>query len=417
MNSNDKKLTVDNITEKELDELLKIRNELTDAKEQMDLESQIRLAMFDAIPDLVFCKDLEGKYIECNEVFEKFMNRTYDNVLGKTYQELGVADSEQVEAAYKADQTVIREGKTVKQEEIKLSYNNNEHYFEMIKTPLVRKGVEGEPGEIFGLLGIMHDVTDRYVLVKSLREAQSHLEDALEKANSASTAKSEFLSRMSHELRTPMNAIMGMSQIAKISNDPDKIKNCVDEIYEYSHHLMRLISNLLEVSSGISNLTAAAFSLDSMIEYIESRINPLLSKKLQTLEVKIDGAVPRGMVANEKRIAQVIIHLLTNASKFSDGKDNIILAVNIAKETTDGLVLEFSVADNGIGMSEDTIHTIFDMFEQGDGSHSRQHEGIGVGLTLSKYIVEMMGGKISVESELDKGSTFTFTVPVSRLAS
>jgi len=414
MSEKDKKLTISNITEQELDELLRIKAELTDTKMQMERGNNILIAMFNAIPDLVFCKDLNGRYIECNKAFEKFLQCTQDDILGKTFADLGAATSETIQNNAAVEQDVIREGKTIKQDEVTLIYEGNEHYFEMIKTPLIEVGADGGPGETYGLLGIMHDITDRYALIKSLRDAQTHLEHALEQANSASTAKSEFLSRMSHELRTPMNAIMGMAQIAKASSDPVKIKNYIDEIYDSSHHLMRLISNLLEVSGGISALSESKFSLDSMLEYIKSRIIPILDKRHQKLEIDIDKSVPAALVANEKRIAQVILHLLTNASKFSDSNKTITLTFKINKETSDGILLEVSVIDTGIGMSEDIIHTIFDMFEQGDGSHTRKHGGVGIGLTLSKYIVEMMGGKITVESELDKGSVFTFTVLVNR---
>jgi len=414
--SNEKKLTISNITEQELDELLSIRTECIEAKEQIQRGNNLLIAMFNAIPDLVFCKDLEGKYIECNKAFEKFMQRPQAEVLGKTFADLGAATSETIQNNAKVDQDVMREGKTMKQEEVTLIYEGNEHYFEMIKAPLFETGADGEKGDTYGLLGIMHDVTDRHMLVKNLRDAQANLEHALEQANSASTAKSEFLSRMSHELRTPMNAIMGMAQIAKSSTDPEKTKNYIEEIYEYSHHLMRLISNLLEVSGGISKLTESMFSLESMLEYIESRILPDLDKKHQTLDVTIDDSVPKAMVANEKRIAQVIIHLLTNASKYSEDSEIIALHIKTASESTDRITLEITVTDTGIGMSEDLMHTIFDMFEQGDGSHTRKHGGIGVGLTLSKYIVELMGGKITVESEPGKGSAFTFTVPVNRAA-
>ena len=414
MSEKDKKLTISNITEEELDELLRLKAELTDAKAQMERGNNILIAMFNAIPDLVFCKDSSGRYIECNKAFEKFMQRPQIEVLGKTFADLNAATSETVQNNAMVDQTVIREGKTIIQDEVTLLYEGNEHYFEMIKAPLIEVGADGESGETYGLLGIMHDITDRYALIKSLRDAQVHLEHALEQANSASTAKSDFLSRMSHELRTPMNAIMGMAQIAKASSDTNKIRSCVDEIYDYSHHLMRLISNLLEVSSGISTFTEEKFSLDSMLEYIKSRIVPLLDKKHQTLDVHVNESVPKVLVANERRIAQVIIHLLTNASKFSDNNGKIILKIETAKKTSDDTVLEISVIDKGIGMSKDVMDTIFDMFEQGDGSHSRRHEGVGIGLTLSKYIVEMMGGKISVESEPDKGSEFTFTVPVKK---
>ncbi|MCL2627895.1 MAG: PAS domain-containing sensor histidine kinase [Oscillospiraceae bacterium] len=407
----EKKLTISNITEQELDELLRIKVELADVKEQAERNNHILKAMFRAMPDLVFCKDISRRYIECNKTFEKFINHSKDEILGKTFAEVTGETLEIVKFYADVDDSVINEGKTIMQEDVAMSYNGAERFYEMIKTPLIEKNAEGED-EIFGLMGIMHDVTERHILIRNLQDVQVHLEKALDQANSGSTAKSEFLSRMSHELRTPMNAIMGMSQIAKASNDPDKIKACIDEIYDHSRHLMRLISNLLEISSGINKVTEAMFSIASMIEYIESRASSFMDKKQQTLNISISDAVPKIVIANEKRIAQVIIHLLTNASKFSQDNGFVTLSIDLAEEHTEKFMLKVSVIDNGIGMSTEVMNTIFDMFEQGDGSHTRKHEGVGIGLTLSRYIVEMMGGKLFVESELGKGSVFTFTVPV-----
>jgi len=383
------------------------------SSDQIEQSNLILNAMFNAMSDSVFCKDLKGRYIECNKSFEEFITHSKEEIIGKTFTELIGDDLDIVKFYTDVDKIVTGEGKTVVQEGVSMSYKGVERFYDIVKTPLIKKNADGED-EIFGLLALMHDVNERYVLIKDLQDAQASLETALERANSGSNAKTEFLSCMSHELLTPMNIIMGMSQLAKTSTDLNYMKTCLDEIYEHSNHLLRLINNLLEVSSGSGTFDESLFSLGALIEYIEGRINPYLDRKQQTLNIEVDDSIPKIMVADEKRISKVIFHLLTNASKFSNENNEISLIFGILDKAAEKPVLEISVVDNGIGMSPEVLNTIFDVFQQGDGSYTRKYQGIGIGLTLSKYIIETMGGTISVKSEPDKGSTFTFTVPVNR---
>ena len=388
------------------------QSNIIDSNERIEQSNVILNAILNAMPDSVFCKNLEGRYIECNKPFEEFMAHPKDEIIGKTFSEMLEEGLHIIKYYENVDKSITNEGKTITQKDVSMSYNGTERFYDITKTPLIRKNADGED-EIFGLLGLMHDVDERYILIKDLQNVKAKLEFALERSDSGSRAKSEFLSRMSHELRTPMNAIMGMSQIAKSSSDIDFIKKCIDDIHESSCHLMRLISNLLEVSSGVGTLTESIFSFDTIIEDTKSRIAPYLDKKHQTLIVNVSKALPEVIIADEKRIKQVIFHLLTNACKFSNNNSEIALDVDMLDSSATKPVIKISVIDNGIGMSNDVLNTIFDIFEQVDGSHTRKHEGVGVGLTLSKYIVETMGGTISVASEPGKGSKFTLTVPVS----
>ncbi|MDR2589464.1 MAG: hypothetical protein LBC71_00510 [Oscillospiraceae bacterium] len=249
-------------------------------------------------------------------------------------------------------------------------------------------------------------------LIQELQDTKTSLEEALEHVNKASMVKNEFLDRMSHEMRTPMNAIMGMAQIAKVSTSPEKISMCIDKIYESSQHMMRLISNVLDVSSGIHNFADTEFSLDSIMDYVMTKTSSQLAKKRQKLTINIDDKIPNKLLGDEKRITQVIIHLLTNASAFSDDEEEITLDVVVLNVGKKGgkLTVEFIVTDHGIGITEENQKNLFVPFEMVDGSFTRSQGGIGLGLALSKYIVEMMGGKIWVDSEFGKGSRFGFTV-------
>jgi len=179
---------------------------------------------------------------------------------------------------------------------------------------------------------------------------------------------------------------------------------------------MRLISNVLDVSGGSSSmsLAEAKFSFDSILAYISERINPEAKKKHQTIVVDLSESVPAILIGDEKRLAQVFLHLLANAVAFSPEHSEIYLRISVAEEIDEIVVLKVEVEDSGVGIPEEQKNKLFSIFEQGDGSYTRQHGGIGVSLALSKYIVEMMGGTIWVESELGKGSTFSFTVKAVR---
>jgi len=237
-----------------------------------------------------------------------------------------------------------------------------------------------------------------------------------EQAERSSRAKSEFLSRMSHELLTPMNAIMGMMQIAAKKDSLDDVRYYLEEIGDASRHMVRMIKNVLDVSGRGNTITFEdkEFKFNSMLEYVLGRIVPETEKKQQTFDIEISGSVPKSLVGDEKRIAQVMIHLLTNASKFTPDNGDIRLYVNKADENDEGITLKIIVTDNGIGIDEEHQKVLFDIFEQIDGGLARKKGGVGVGLALSKLIVEMMGGQIWIESALGEGTKASFTCKVKK---
>ena len=243
--------------------------------------------------------------------------------------------------------------------------------------------------------------------------AQKNMEvrGALEQAVAANQVKSEFLGRMSHEMLTPMNAIIGMTQIANMSASLDKVKDCLSEIDGASRHLVRMISNVLDISGGSETfgLKEREFSWDSMLECILRRINPDIDRKRQVLALDIAAAVPAWLIGDERRLAQVVIHLLGNAVKFTPEFGEIILRAGVLEQKNNAITFQIGIIDNGIGISREEQKNLFAIFEQVDGSYTRKHGGMGIGLPLAKYIVQMMDGNIWVESELGKGAKFFFT--------
>jgi signal transduction histidine kinase len=248
--------------------------------------------------------------------------------------------------------------------------------------------------------------------LNKIRELESGLIAAKERAEHFSRAKSEFLSRMSNEMLTPMNVIMGMTKVAKMQDMTDDMKKYLGEIDKASGHLLHIINDVLDVSGvehGIFKLNESEFSFGVMFE-------SLLKNMLKNADVKhinvsrdIDPKIPEMLVGDEKRLSQVLSNMLSNAIKYTPENGEISIKSQVINEDDKTITLQFEVIDNGMGISQEQQKIIFEIFEQLDGSNTRKHGGIGIGLALSKSIVEMMGGKISVESELGQGSKFIFT--------
>jgi signal transduction histidine kinase/DNA-binding response OmpR family regulator len=246
---------------------------------------------------------------------------------------------------------------------------------------------------------------------RDLRERER--DAALEQAERASKAKSDFLANMSHEIRTPMNAIIGMTAIAQSSDDAEKKEYCLAKINEASNHLLGVINDILDMSKIEANkfdLSMVDFDFEKMVQKVVNVINFRVDEKNQSLTVHIDKNIPRSFRGDDQRLAQVITNLLSNAVKFTPEMGSIRLEAVLEKREGILYTLRISVTDTGIGIGEDQQKRLFSSFEQAETGTSRKFGGTGLGLAISKQIVEMMNGRIWLESELGKGSTFIFTV-------
>ncbi|GHU94042.1 hypothetical protein FACS1894208_04460 [Clostridia bacterium] len=238
-------------------------------------------------------------------------------------------------------------------------------------------------------------------------------------AQVASQAKSDFLANMSHEIRTPMNAIIGMTAIAKSSADMNRVVYCLGKIEDASKHLLGVINDILDMSKIEANkleLSPREFRFSKMIQSAVNVINFRVEEKRQTFTVSIGGDVPDMLVGDDQRLAQVITNLLSNAVKFTPEEGSILLRAGLSAEWGEPCAIRVSVSDTGIGITEEQQTRLFTSFEQADSDTSRKFGGTGLGLSISKRIVELMGGKIWVESEYGKGSSFTFIVNLEPLA-
>ena len=231
-------------------------------------------------------------------------------------------------------------------------------------------------------------------------------------AQEASQVKSQFLANMSHEIRTPMNAIIGMTSIGKSSSDVERKDYCLNKIQDASAHLLGVINDVLDMSKIEADkfeLSETEFNFEKMLQKVVNVSTFKVDEKQQNFTVHIDKNIPPTLICDEQRLAQVITNLLSNATKFTPDYGSLRLNTQLLKEQNGLCTIQIQVSDTGIGIDEEQQARLFTSFEQAESSTARKFGGTGLGLAISKRIVEMMGGKIWIESELGQGSTFSFT--------
>ncbi|WPD21952.1 MAG: ATP-binding protein [Candidatus Electrothrix scaldis] len=270
--------------------------------------------------------------------------------------------------------------------------------------------VHNEAGKLLAINGILEDTTEYEYITEKLSEAQ-------QRAEAANAAKSEFLANMSHEIRTPMNAILGMSSLALETDLDSEQKNYIEKVYSSAESLLGIINDILDFSkieAGKLEIETVAFRLDKVFEKFNNIIELKALEKGLKLEIDIDPNVPKKIKGDPLRLGQILINLGNNAVKFtSRGKVTILVERLHQREDIDDIVLlEFCVADTGIGMTPQQQSKLFKSFSQADSSTTRKFGGTGLGLSISKKLVEMMGGTIWFESEAGQGSRFYFTLPL-----
>jgi len=346
---------------------------------------------------MVFVKDLNGTYTLVNKVYEQILGLSEKEILGKNDYEIHYT-----EAADKitADDMRVLKTRSSLNVEYVIHIKGKEYSFLANKIPLF--DTEGEP---YAICGVAADIT-------KIKKIEKELALAKEAAERASRAKSEFLANMSHEIRTPMNAILGYSRMLSKMIFEENQKTYLDVIQKSGKNLLSLINDILDLSkieAGKLDIINKPMSLLNLLNEIRDIFQIKTKEKKIDFILKISPDIPGGLLLDETRLRQVLFNLVGNAVKFTEHGSVSLSAEKSSQicESSERLIsLIFKVEDTGIGIAQDQLENIFNPFEQQRGQESK-YGGTGLGLTITKRLTEMMNGKISVSSQVGKGSCFT----------
>jgi len=367
------------------------RNITKRKKIESDLEIQTTTlnALFDSIPDLIFTLDKNLRFTQCNKKFLNHFGLKREDLIGRDEDALNFSQ-EYTDEHNKENRKVIDECKTLIFEEFVPGADGTTPFFETIKSPLLLNDTN------IGLLGIARDITKR--------------KEMEEKALAASYTKSAFLANMSHEIRTPMNSIMGFSELAMDSDNIYKIKDYLGKITTNSEWLLQIINNILDISkieSGKMELERIPFDMHDLFISCRTLILPKAQEKGLVLHFYTEPSLGKIPLGDPTRLRQVFINFLSNAVKFTNS-GIVKLFSKIINSTQNTLTMHFEIKDSGIGMTPEQIERIFIPFMQAESGTTRKYGGTGLGLSIAKDIIEMMGGKILVESTPKVGTIISF---------
>jgi two-component system sensor histidine kinase/response regulator len=270
------------------------------------------------------------------------------------------------------------------------------------------RDASGHPVEV---VGSWSNIDARKAAEQAVQAAQVELAKATETALEASEAKSVFLANMSHEIRTPMNAIIGLSHLALKTDLTPRQRDYVLKIKSSGQHLLGIINDILDFSkieAGKLSIENIDFDLDKVLENVGNLMSEKASAKGLELIFEVEPSVSTHFRGDPLRLGQILINFCNNAVKFTE-KGEVAVEVRLLEDSSDSQLIEFSVSDTGIGMSQAQVERLFQAFEQADASTTRKYGGTGLGLAIAKQLTELMGGKVSVHSEPGKGSTFRFS--------
>ncbi|MGA1283424.1 MAG: PAS domain S-box protein, partial [Prochlorothrix sp.] len=347
---------------------------------------------------IVAMTDPEGVITFVNDRFCEISGYSQGELLGKNHR-ITKSDQHSPEFFQEMWQT-ISQGKIWRGEVCNQGKLGNLYWMDTVITPFM-----DDQGQITQYLAIRFDITER-------KRVEAQLNAEKERAEAATRAKSDFLANMSHEIRTPMNAIIGMSYLALQSHLPAKERNYIDKVHRSAQALLGIINDILDFSkieAGKLDLEITNFWLDDIFNDLISIIALKAEEKKLEFLFDLPPTLPNALVGDPLRLGQILINLCNNAVKFTE-KGEIVVSCRVESEDVRQVVLQFSVRDTGIGMTQEQQQFIFESFTQADSSISRKYGGSGLGLTISRCLTELMGGKMWVSSSPGEGSTFSFTV-------
>jgi len=359
-----------------------------------------RQTLLNSIPSPIFFKNLLGMYLGCNHAFELCIGLSEAQVVGRTVHD--IFPKNQADKVHERDLILFAENRNqVYEERLNYADDRQEHDVIINKTTFC-----SADGQVAGLVGIIIDISEHKRAEEALRQAKQVAEDA-------NRTKTEFLANMSHELRTPLNAIIGYGEMLQedmVELGCGELVEDVEKIHSAGKHLLGLISDVLDIAkieSGKMSVYSETFEIETLINDVTTTLFPLITLRKNTLNII---ATDLGVMHTDlTKARQMLLNLLNNAAKFTEcGTINFAVS-RVERHEAEWII--FRVADTGIGMSPQQLQKIFQPFTQADNSTTRKYGGTGLGLSITQRFAEMLGGYVTVESQLDEGSIFTLHLP------
>ena len=366
---------------------------LADRMWELQEDEQHFLGLIDALGDVVIHRDREGRIVYANRVFAEMMRLGQPELIGQRLSDLGV----QIGVVPDTD---FSDGTYLSSTDVAIHTPGGTRWFSWIEQSL-----RDTSGNAVSHRAIARDITAR-------KKAESALIGARERAEYASVAKSRFLATVSHEIRTPMNGIMGMAKLLADTNLSAEQRTYVSAVSTSAGALLALIEDLLDFSKIEADRFVPEPQTMSPRELVESVVELLCSRAIAKgigLGCYVAPDVPLTITADPGRVRQVLLNLIGNAIKFTE-RGGILVTVG-AKAGPQGDLVRFAVADTGSGLRKEDLGRVFEEFQQADSSSTRVHGGAGLGLAISRRIVEALGGTITVSSDFGLGSEFSFEIP------
>lgn len=378
--------------------LTQLRHSSTEDRD-IGLLRSVTETLIQTLPDHIYAKDLESRFLLANQSIAVFMGvKSPDDLVG--HSDFDFYPNEDAQGFFQAELNVMQTGQPLISRPERFVVEGKERWLLTTKVPL-----QGKDGAIIGTVGLGRDITAQKL-------AERETEKALQEAEVANRAKSDFLANVSHEIRTPLNGVIGMTELALDTTLNSEQREYLETVRSSADALLHVVNDILDFSkieAGKIDLETANFDLR---ECVETTLKTLaLRAEEKDLELLCDVAqdVPQAVCGDTGRLRQVLFNLVGNAIKFT-GTGEVAVHVGVESASDEELLLHCIVSDTGIGIAPEKIQMIFDPFTQADASTTRQYGGTGLGLTITARLVQVMGGTIWVESEIGKGSQFHFTV-------
>jgi PAS domain S-box-containing protein len=369
-------------------------------KQSHQMEARYQIFM-NNIPAIALIKDSQSRILYMNEPMSRIYNIKLEDVKGQT--QAGWLPRDVAEKIRRNDQEVLATKRVLQFEEVIPASDGILHNWLSLRFPL--EGPEGE--SLIGTVAI--DITER-------KQAEVALKVAKDMAETANHAKSEFLANMSHEIRTPLNGVVGMTDLALGTDLTSEQREYLDTVKLSADALLTVINDILDFSkieAGKIDLETIDFNVRDHLEATLKTLAFRGDEKGLELLCEVSPEVPEMVRGDSNRLRQIVVNLVGNAIKFTDAGE-VALKVRVDGEENGDHVMHFTVSDSGVGIAQEKLQLIFKPFSQADSSTTRKYGGTGLGLSISARLVEMMGGKMWVESEVGRGSEFHFTARMGR---